>query len=139
MTRPILMALTMAVVFSGCGTRVAGDGPTTARQQANRITEEEVRTGPQTNAYDLVQGLRSQWLRPRGPGSQVMVYLDGVPVGGTEELRRFNVADIIGLEFMDPIDAMSRYGMGHENGVINILSRRRSAAPRPAVWRVVGG
>jgi hypothetical protein len=97
----------------------------------NRITFEEVRMGPQSSAYVLVLALRPQWLRTRGPTSlggttesPVQVYLDGVRLGGVNVLRRISVPTVDSFQFMDPIEASSRWGFGHDNGAIMIISRR---------------
>jgi hypothetical protein len=127
--RRATFALPLLLLFAlGGGLAACAAGPANGlgepRQTAGRITPEQVRGGPQTNAFDLVQGLRPQWLRQRADGSSVMVYLDGRRFGEVHTLRDIAVPQIDSLDFIDPIDAMARYGMGHENGVISITSRR---------------
>jgi hypothetical protein len=121
----------LAVMLVGCGARAEGERAPSARQQQGVITPEEVRTGPQSNAYDLVLALRPQWLRERGPTSlggaantQVRLYVDEVRVGNAADLRRIPVPTIASLRFLDPIEASSRWGFGHDNGAIMITTHR---------------
>lgn len=130
MRTPFLVAV-LAFVLVGCGARTEGERTGSARHQQNVITPEEIRTGPQSNAYDLVLALRPQWLRERGPTSlggsantQVRLYVDDVRVGNAADLRRIPVPSVASLRFMDPIEASSRWGFGHDNGAIMITTHR---------------
>jgi hypothetical protein len=126
------LSVALLVVLAGCGAREPGAGSSSSlRENHKRITVEEVRMGPQSSAYDLVLALRPQWLRTRGPTSlggttesPVQVYLDGVRLGGVNVLRRISVPTVDSFQFMDPIEASSRWGFGHDNGAIMIISRR---------------
>ena len=116
----------------------------------NVITRAEIQSSGATNAYDLVQSLRSEWLRERGvnrwaesdrgeaagmrnprvavePGEPTIIaYLNANRLGGVEELRDLPIDDLQRLEWVPPQTAAVRYGSGHAHGVIQL-----STEPRP--------
>ncbi len=124
--RLLVLMLTLALV--GCASSRTGEPR--ERRDANRITFEELRTGPRTNALDVVQTLRPRWLQVRGPTSfeasresPVMIYVDGVRVGGPAQLRLVPVPNIESLEYLNPTEASSRFGLDHTNGAILVVTR----------------
>ncbi len=134
MKRSHLLSLMLAALLVGCASSTAGI-PRDGRDR-NRITFEEIRTGPRSNALDLVQTLRPRWLQVRGPTSfdtsrenPVMVYVDGVRVGGPAQLRLVPVLTIESLLFLTPTEASSRYGLDHTNGAI-LITTRVGTSPR---------
>jgi len=83
-----------------------------------------------TDARQAVETLRSGWLKIRvmmGPytQSQVWVYQDGFKIGGIERLALMSTMEIEAIQYFDGIEASSRWGFGHENGVIAVTSRMR--------------
>lgn len=100
------------------------------------ITAEEIASISASNAYEVVQRLRSQWLITRGAAGTreptlegglsggIVVYLDGVRRGGVDALREIPVEQIRELRYIDAKDATTRYGTGHTSGVIEVYSKR---------------
>lgn len=107
------------------------------------ITSEELRSveGVST-AYDAIQRLRPRFLRGRtgtfgtraaadplsrsssaGDGSQVVVYLDGVRLGGVSELRRINADAVQEIRYLNGRDATTKYGTNVGAGVIEVDTR----------------
>ncbi len=88
------------------------------------ITQSEVEeAGSMSSAYTLVQRLRPQWLRKRGPSSvenqsDILVYVDGNRYGPPSTLREIDVVDVESVEFLSDNEATMRYGSGHDHGVI---------------------
>jgi hypothetical protein len=88
------------------------------------ISQSEIQeAGTMSSAYTLVQRLRPQWLRKRGPSSvenqgDILVYVDGNRQGPPSTLRNLDVVDIESMEFLSDNEATMRYGSGHDNGVI---------------------
>ncbi len=120
--------LMLVLTLVGCASSTAR-GAREARDPY-RITFEELRTGPRSNALDVVQTLRPRWLQVRGPTSfeasrenPVMVYVDGVRVGGPAQLRLVPVSTIESLQYLTPTEASSRLGLDHMNGAILIVTR----------------
>ena len=128
MRRTRLLALMLTFLLVGCASSRTGQNRES--RDPNRITFEELRTAPRTNAFDLVQTLRPRWLQVRGPTSfeasresPVMIYVDGVRVGGPAQLRGIPVPGIEFLQYLNPTEASSRFGLDHTNGAILIVTR----------------
>jgi hypothetical protein len=127
MYRRLIITL-LAFALVGCAT--AGSGEGRERRDATRLTLEELRTAPRTNALEVVQTLRPQWLRVRGPTSfeatresVIMVYVDGTRVGGPDVLRTIPVPNIESMQYLNPNEASARYGFDHLNGAILVTTR----------------
>jgi hypothetical protein len=62
-----------------------------------------------------------------------LVYVQNMRYGSISELRRFRVAGIRELRYVDARNATTRWGMGHSNGVIEVIEltqhARRVAQP----------
>ncbi len=81
------------------------------------------------NAYEAVSRLRATWLRPRGVTSLslrhgVKVYLDGMRMGGVEELRQLDAKSIGSIQHLDGVEATLRFGTGNGDGAILVYTRR---------------
>lgn len=106
------------------------------------ITREEIALSGANNAYELIQSLRGEWLRSqrgvnqwsesaRGavdetsssitPGApRTIVYMNTTRLGGLETLREISLFELQRIEFVGPQQATTRYGTGHEHGVIQL-------------------
>jgi hypothetical protein len=131
------LALVLPLVFAACGARTEA-GPRTA---SDRLTPAEIER--YSNLYEAVQALRLTWLQPRTrlrldprgvsdsgavPANPVWTYRDGTRLGGPEALRRISTTEIERVEYYNARAASHRWGINHENGAINVISRR-SAIP----------
>jgi hypothetical protein len=115
-----------AVFLVGCA---ASDGTQRERHNPNRITSVQVATFLETNsgatAHDIVWQMRPNWLTRRQVDTVVWLYEGGMRVGeASEELGRVDLNHVQMLEYMSPTDATSRFGPGHEEGVIILTYRR---------------
>jgi len=93
------------------------------------ITAEEVAAAAERNAFDLVQRLRPNWLRPRGTETAqgtvpVVVYVDGMRRGGVDALSSLRLDEVTEMRFLDGPDATLRYGINVGGGVIEVVTRR---------------
>lgn len=93
------------------------------------ITQEQMRQHNFQTAYDAVEALHGNWLNirpntlgPGGPQSDVVVYQDEVRLGGPAQLRQINVRTIDHIQHYDALAATSRWGVGHSQGVIQVLT-----------------
>lgn len=122
----------------------AAQRPPTATERRRRIAREEVADTRMGTAFDVVQALRPNWLRTRGsdimrvgmvqtlkgpvPGvvdeSPVMLYVDGRLAGEVELLRSIPHGDIDHIEYYDAAEAQQRWGIGHPQGAIHVITRR---------------
>jgi hypothetical protein len=119
-----LFVLTL-VVLAGCAT--APDGA--RRDNRNEITRPEIEDNLHLTALDLVRTERPHWLRSRGRTSfmydtQLVVYLDGIRYGGAEVLAYIQPMDIQVIRYYDAGQAQQRFGIGHTQGAIDVITRK---------------
>ncbi len=95
---------------------------------ADTITREQIDESTFSNAYELVQALRANWLRKQGSASvnnpsDVVVYLDRSRYGGPRSLRDISTNNIERITRLSPTEASSRYGLDHVHGAIVVETR----------------
>src|SRR5262245_44742987 len=101
--------------------------PRTVRGPADLITEAEINAGTNyQNAMEVVQYLRPQMLRPRaGAGAQaVVLYLDDVRMNDMNGLATVPTNRIKEIRFINARDATTRWGTGHDSGVILLTTKK---------------
>jgi hypothetical protein len=129
--RRLLPLLCLAVLFLPA-VLDAQDTTTKApriKRNPDLISQQEVEAAPDatTTALALVQQLRPNWLRMRGPTSirsstpPVQVYVGGVNRGGPSALNDIPRQSIKEIQHLSGNDASSRYGTGHESGAILVI------------------
>ncbi|HYD51483.1 MAG TPA: glycosyl hydrolase 115 family protein [Gemmatimonadaceae bacterium] len=120
------VALALAAALAVGATTISCAGRTTSTRRSvdrNYLSEVELRENNFITAYDAVAALRGNWLRERGSDSftsptYVQVYLDSNRMGGVESLRQISVRDITSIRYLDGVQGVQRYGIGHGQGVI---------------------
>ncbi len=97
---------------------------------SNVLKAEEFEGSTAIDLMALVQEFRPTWLHSRGVTSirdqsagQLRVYLNGVSAGDVSQLREMRVSDVKELRFLPAAQAHARYGVGHEGGVIEVITR----------------
>jgi len=97
---------------------------------SNVLKAEEFEGSTAIDLMALVQEFRPTWLHSRGVTSihdqsagQLRVYLNGVSAGDVNQLREIRVSDVKELHFLPAAQAHARYGVGHEGGVIEVITR----------------
>ena len=140
-----LSALTTPVLLlslAGCASKTgapaaAGSGPAPAaaavrapRQDQQLITRDVIVGTEYTNLFDVIQAMRSNWLRPKsngdfGKADVLQVYLDNQRVGGVEELRNIPPSSVLSVRYFDPIAASARWGLNHNGGAIYVLTQKK--------------
>jgi hypothetical protein len=96
------------------------------------IVEAEVAAAGVTNALEAVQRLRPAMLRSRAGGASqanpegeaIAVYVDGVKVGGPEQLTSVTALNVKEIRFINAADATTRFGTGHPSGAIMVTTKR---------------
>lgn len=131
-----LAALSLvALLVVGCS---AGDRSASRSDGGDVITRETIdasRTS-YSNAYQIVERLRPQWLRKRSGGGSnemgmnqemegdIVVYVDGTRIGGPQALRGIMADGVASIRFLNAAEA-TRYGTGHQHGAILVVTRSR--------------
>ena len=111
----------------------AGAAPAEAQKgrKSDVITAEEIAKSGVNNALDAIRNLRPAWLRVRGitstqedsPGG-IQVYVDGVRLGGTDELENLIAERVQEMRLLSANDATTKYGTGHTQGAIEVTTKR---------------
>ena len=126
----LAMATTL-VVGVACASSSAS-GTSSPRTERDVILQAEIasRAADASNAYQIIQKLRPQMLRSRGPtdrsGETTLprVYLDNANLGDVSYLPNINASQVGEIRFFNSRDATTRWGTGHMGGVIMIVTRK---------------
>ena len=128
------------LLLSGCASKTPdpATGPTPAstsvarrpRQDQQLITQDVIAGTQYTNLFDVIQALRSNWLRPKNTGDfgkadVLQVYRDNQRIGGVEELRSIQPSSVLSVRYYDPIAAAARWGLNHGGGAIYVLTAKK--------------
>ena len=127
----VFFALAVTLASAACSsTGATSDGPARARRNPNLITRAELADVTQQNVFDAVRRLRPQWLRIRARGSvsidqesTIPVYIDGFRRGSTRLLGRLRPSVVQEIRYLDPNDAVVRYGSSHRDVAIMVTLR----------------
>jgi hypothetical protein len=116
--RIVIAACVLAgAVLSGqaCASSAASNTATVTESSPDRITVAEISaTSGANSAYDLVRRLRPRWLQATATGSigggsitsqAILVYLDGIKLGGVESLKTLTPSGITGMQYLDAVRA----------------------------------
>jgi hypothetical protein len=125
-------ALVLLVSVIGCASAPAGEGTNQPpRRDRYAISAEEIEASTRHNStHEMVQALRPNWLRSRGGtvnnagAGAVVVYLDGIRMGGVGVLHQIPRRDVVSLQYLDPSNATTRFGTGHMGGAILVSVRQ---------------
>jgi len=130
-------AVLLFSVLAACASGGAGGGTGTPRGSRDVIVLSEIENVEVTTAYELIQRLRPEMLRPRAGGSfsQVptpVVYMDGVRHGDLQSLHSVPKEVVREVRYISASDATTRFGTGHVGGAILITTRRGEGRVPPA-------
>lgn len=121
--------VTLAACASG------GSGASARTQNPSVISLDEIEASSASNAYEVIQRLRPNFLRTRGavhgtPGAtnavemvDLVVYLNENRLGGSDQLRQIATTDIREIRYYNASEATTKWGTGHSAGAIQIVSR----------------
>ena len=119
----------LGILLTLAAAACASAGTGGQRTDRNLLTYEQIRETNRQNVYDVVESLRSNWLRERGVTSLqsesavVQVYLDDNRLGGVANLRAISVIPVRYIRWYDGIAATGRWGLDHGAGVIYVSTR----------------
>jgi hypothetical protein len=121
------LSLIALVVFgAGCAAQGGSTDPG-PHPDHNLLTAEQLNSQSYNNAYEAVEALRTNWLKPHGVDSftspsVVIVYLDDNKLGGVDYLRGISLYGIQSIRHLDAREASARWGLGHASGVIQVTT-----------------
>jgi hypothetical protein len=99
-------------------------------ENRENITAAELRRAVVTDALELVNLLRPEWLIQRGVSTfgdpeteTIRVYLDNQELGGIDSLELVQVTVIRSIRFLNGARATALFGAGHTQGVIQVLTQ----------------
>ena len=120
-----------AFATTGCAARAGPDSGSSRDQSV--LTADEIRSVSAPTLYDIIRMRRPRWLTRARPTAfrtdrqvDLVVYLDNVRFGGPEALRQIRPTSVGSVQYLGPSQAEARFGQGHMNGAIVVVS-----APRP--------
>ncbi|MXY30423.1 MAG: hypothetical protein F4179_06180 [Gammaproteobacteria bacterium] len=137
--------LLLTVLATACGGGAGGapgnspDAPAADEAQVrsyppNEVSRAEIdeRGANAHTAMQFLRRVRPAWLRSRGSNSLTsagamypVVYIDNIRrPGGLSALFQVPLSEVRRMEFIGPGDATTRWGTGHQSGVILIVTGR---------------
>jgi len=91
------------------------------------VTEDELVNVGDRSAYEALQQLRPTFLRSRDPqtpshqnSTPIAVFVDGGRTEGVEALRSIRASSVREMRFYEPAEANTKFGTGHNGGVIAV-------------------
>lgn len=103
----------------------AARGPTAASRYL--VTEDEIASVGDRSAYEVLQQLRPTFLHSRDTQTSsnpvpkpIDVYVNGGRTEGVDALRNIRASTVKEMRFFEPQDANTRFGTGHNGGVIAV-------------------
>jgi hypothetical protein len=134
--RLVLVFVAPFVLASACSAGRSTPGDAVPHGDYSILTADQLNAQVYHNAYDAVEALRTNWLRPRGPDSftspsAVVVYLDNEKLGGVELLRGIQLLNVLVIRHYDAATANARWGVGHASGVIQVLTMASGGVTAP--------
>jgi hypothetical protein len=116
-----------AVLLTACATRGVRQAPQSASIRADRnvLTESQIAHSQATTAYEAIERLQPMFLLSKidleGRAAR-QVYLNGVALGGLDELRAIPASSLREIRFVRSIDAPA-FGTAQFGGMILLVSK----------------
>lgn len=125
------LLLVPAVLLGGLGCAHQSTSERVAARNDAVLTAEEIATvSGAATLYDVIRLRRPRWLRPPQPVSVrselqtgIRVYMDRVEFGGVETLREIHPSAASQVQYLRPSQAETRFGPGHPNGAIVVITK----------------
>ncbi len=108
------------------------------RADMSTLTSDQMAPNHFHTAYEAVEAMRSNWFAPRTNtqvglyGNNVLVYLDNIRLGGIAELQNIPIASVAYIRHFDGVEATTRWGFDHMQGVIYVSTHPLGSAAAPS-------
>jgi hypothetical protein len=132
MVMPNMRLLIILACAAGLSAGCASSSSSAAQAGGSRyvVTEEELLNFGDRSAYEALQQLRPSFLRSRDPQTPthtnptpIAVFVDGGRTEGVDALRTIRASTVKEMRFYEPPEANTRFGTGHNGGVIAVTLR----------------
>ncbi len=123
------LVCTSLVVSVTCASSTQTGEPRPSRSviTADQVAAEDLQGA---TAWEVVERFHSDWLLGSPPTSPndpprlyPVIYVDDIRMGDLETLRTVPGGDIRDIRLIAPRDAIFRYGVGHDGGIIAIRTK----------------
>jgi len=121
-----LVVVALASVGAGCASG-GSSAVTPAGASRYLVTQQELAGMGDRSAYDALEQIRPAFLRSRdirttskAEAMPVDVFVDGGRTEGLDALKNIRVSTVKEIRFYEPQDANTRFGTGHNGGVIAV-------------------
>ena len=132
----LMSIATVALIGAGCASggssastaaaASASRGPTSASRYL--VTQDELSSVGDRSAYEALQQLRPTFLKSRDTQTSrnpmpapVDVFVDGGRTEGIDALKNIRASTVKEMRFYEPQDANTKFGTGHNGGVIAVM------------------
>ena len=120
-----VLAVVSLIAVSACAT--SGKAPSS---QHNVVTAEDLQRAGDVNLYEALGQLRPTFLRSRGaiigattPPAPIQVYIEGMRMGETDHLRQILAKNVAEVRFLEPQQAIARFGGNNTGGALVIVMK----------------
>ena len=124
--RPTHLAICCAIAaITACASQRGPDTGATPSSALGVMTESEIAESRATTAYDVIARKRPMFLVSKvdlGPNAEREVYLNGIRLGGVNELRSIPAKEVKEIRFVRAIDGAA-FGVGRSGGAILVISK----------------
>ncbi len=128
--RSVWLTCIAVVVTAACARQAASTGQNNGRSDA--LLADEIRRSGANDALSAIRMLRPRFLATRGrttilgsEESEPVVYVDERPIGNVSTLRDIPANSIVEVRHFDAAQAQMRFGAGHSQGAILIITGSR--------------
>jgi hypothetical protein len=111
--------------ITACASQRGTDTGATPSSALGVMTESEIFESQATTAYDAIARKHPMFLVSRvdlAPNAEREVYLNGIRLGGVNELRAIPAKEVKEIRFVRAIDA-GAFGVGRSGGAILVISK----------------
>jgi hypothetical protein len=124
--RPAHLAICCAIAaITACASQRGPDTGATPSSALGVMTESEIAESQATTAYDAIARRRPVFLVSKldlAPNAEREVYLNGIRLGGVNELRSIPAREVKEIRFVRAIDGVA-FGVGRSGGAILVISK----------------
>ena len=125
--RPVYLARCCAIAaITACASQRGPDTAAAPSSALGVMTQSEIFESRATTAYDAIARKRPMFLVSKvdlAPTAEREVYLNGIRLGGVNELRAIPASEVKEIRFVRAIDGVA-FGVGRSGGAILVISKQ---------------